>query len=476
MKRRDDPFILFFKDHYDQYKESNPCGIYCLSDSTVDMLLSCSRFADWPTRWRLNDSDRSSRMTGDSWLEVRGWGELATKELVTDMTCDLTEGLGLIADAIVTASNKGAISELAQAVNAIANKNFCCDNQTDIVVNVNGGVYGSTPDGTITYGTTPPIAPPTTIPEGYEDEAQYAAQKCAIAHGVVTGVVYTLDALTAVASVNAIAATIGIILAAVPIIPVSPVLIPVLVPLVATAWLASGVLHAASLMIEDNREELVCILLSGENIDIIFEQLAEALDIMIAAMSWSGPVALAVKSMILVLINADTLNQLYSEFAGIMYPSANCDFCDEVECPVALHFISEIATEELASLVRLAWSDSTLIGTTGTWGENCELRFLAEDLFPVVGSQFKAQYVRLRMTVYLPENANSEFYYGINDEWVTVLSGNNGTGPHTYEIDWTASVDELFENVFFYGNSLYREWQISNIKIDIPCESIIVGS
>jgi len=246
------------------------------------------------------------------------------------MTCDLTEGLGLIADAIVTASNKGAISELAAAVNAIAQKNFCCDDQTSVVVNVNGGVNGTLTDGTVTYGTTPPITPPVTIPEGYESLEQYEAQKCAIAHAVVTGVVYALDALTAVASVNAIAATIGIILAAIPLVPVSPVLIPVLVPLVATAWLASGVLHAAALMVEENREELVCILISGNSIEIIFEQLSEALDIMIAAMAWSGPVALAVKSFIMVLINADTLNQLYGEFAGIMYPAADCEFCNEV--------------------------------------------------------------------------------------------------------------------------------------------------
>jgi hypothetical protein len=296
-----------------EFESSPVCDerIVCFNSQEVTVIRKALESFYWPTRY--------GEFITPGYFQIAPNGALldVLREIEVKMSCnDLSNSIETLA------------ASLERGLLAIANKP-CCEDNTQIIINENGGVIGVTPSGQITYGVGEPILPPETYPEGYEDEEQYETQKCAIANGIVTGVVFTLDSLTAISSVNAIAATVGVILAAVPLIPVSPVLIPVLVPLVATCWLASGVLHAASVMVEENREELVCILISGDNISIIFEQLSDALDVMIATMAWSGPVAIAVKSLLMVLLNADTLNQLYGVFAGFMYPSADCSGCEE---------------------------------------------------------------------------------------------------------------------------------------------------
>jgi len=271
---------------------------------------------------------------------------------------------------------------IGEGLQAIANsiellaKSQCCDTG-DIIVNVNGGVNGSLSDGTITYGTEPYSEAPTSTPDGYEDNAQYEAQKCAMAHQMVSDCVYLFSVLSGAAGVSAIGGLVVTVLGVMAIITVPQVAIPTFIAVVATAFLASGSLYAASVEIEANRQDIVCALVSGDNLSDIMEALAGIFDIIVANIGASSPVGIAIKSMLLVVFSSDTLNKLYAGYAGFMYPAANCDDCNESPCGMEgewMHFpIFSSSTDGSFSVD----GDEITINATVAFDETMKYRYSA---------------------------------------------------------------------------------------------------
>jgi hypothetical protein len=281
------------------------------------------------------------------------------------MSCGIEEGLESVAAAIVEASNAGAITELASAVELLARRP-CCESVVSQVVNVNGGVNGSLEGGVITYGTEPYMDFPTEIPEGYSDQSHFDSQLCARANALFDGIMRCLQILTGVTSLNAIAATVLVAVNAIGVIVLPEVMIPTLITAMAVAYLASGSLYSVMVELGERKQEVVCAMVSGDSMDVVIGTISELLDVIISAASVTGPAGLAIKTMLLIMFSADSLNWLIDKFAGFNYPDADCSDCEEeAECGDAgtpAHF--PIHTEEGAGYFSYSDNVFSLFGTS----------------------------------------------------------------------------------------------------------------
>lgn len=352
MPRRDETFIIYYREDYEEYLTDNPSALVCLSQSTVELCLSALRFADWPTRWRISRDDHNPRVTGDIWEEVQQWGELAQKELIEDMSCDISAALEAITTAINNSNSalagiEGAISGMSIAQTNTQTVNCECGcggggGGTTIVLRPPAstipGVVGSIDQGsgeTIPiYGTNPPLGvEPGQFPEGYESEEEYLLDKCQIANLMVDGFVQTLRNLGALGVFNFVALTGLIILAIAGIIIFPPAFVPIAAAALGVLSVNVTILAVVANEIEANRSEWVCTLYNSDSTDAAIEAIADLLDIIISSLEVTGPVGLAIKTICLVLVNGETLNQLFTKTAHILYPDADCSGCAEELSP-----------------------------------------------------------------------------------------------------------------------------------------------
>lgn len=336
MSRRDETFILYYWEDYEQYEAENPSCYYCLSESTVQILLSALRFAGWRTRWRLDRNDHSRRMESNYiWNKIDYMAALAQKELITDMTCDLQAGFDSLADAIRDASPNQGLLALAAAMGRGAGSSSCCAD--DIVDNQHGGYAGyftqpETGETWPIFGTEPPLSiPPGEFPEGFESEAEYKLDKCQVANLVVDGAIASLRGLGALGVFNYIAVAGLIVLAITGAIIFPPAFIPIACAAIGVLALEVTVLTLAANEMQTHREELVCMLYNSDSVESALAVVADFVDGLIATLDLTGPKGMAVKQIILLLINGDTLNQLFSKVAHLSYPDADCSACEEPE-------------------------------------------------------------------------------------------------------------------------------------------------
>lgn len=334
MPRRDETFILYYWEDYEQYETENPSCYYCLSESTVQILLSALRFAGWRTRWRLDRDDHSRRMESNYiWNKIDYMAALAQKELITDMSCDLQAGFDSLADAIRDASPNQGLLALAAAMGRGSGSSSCCED--DIVDNQHGGYAGYfTQPGTgetwPIFGTEPPLSvPPGEFPEGFESEAEYKLDKCQVANLVVDGAIASLRGLGALGVFNYIAVAGLIVLAITGAIIFPPAFIPIACAAIGVLALEVTVLTLAANEMQTHREELVCMLYNSDSVESALAVVADFVDGLIATLDLTGPKGMAVKQIILLLINGDTLNQLFSKVAHLSYPDADCAYCDD---------------------------------------------------------------------------------------------------------------------------------------------------
>lgn len=289
---------------------SDDCYIVILSSRDKTLIRKGLQPLRWATRY-------GEYLNGNELFRVTDNKEVlsAIDELeVKIMGCDISNSL----------------NNIAKAIELLA-KSQCC-NSTDVIVNVNGGINGSLPDGTITYGTESYGSEAVTLPDGYTSEAQYKAQKCALANAMADGIIGVVYGLDGIAAFEAIAGTTIAVLGLFSVIAVPEVAIPALLAAVAVAWLVSGSLFAVAQEIENRRDELVCILYNTDTPSTAISLVADFFDTVIAFLALTSPVGIAVKTILMILVNETTLSKLYDEYAGFMYPSANCDDCN----PIAL--------------------------------------------------------------------------------------------------------------------------------------------
>lgn len=251
------------------------------------------------------------------------------KEVI--MACgdtDIANALNAIASALIQSS--------INVSNSAASSSGCCG---DTVIEINGGVQGIAPQpvGGVDvpiYGTQTPLqVPPGTFPPGFDNEADYLLTKCQIANGIFDGAVTTLKAFGAI-SFGQTAGLAALVLAAVAgLIVLGPLMIPLLIGYLMIMIGVTGLLIQTAEEMEANRQDWVCAMYEGDNVSSIIGSLADLADIAIAALGTTSVLGAAIKTILLIIFNSDTLNQLMTKVAAFQYPDADCSVCEEtVNC------------------------------------------------------------------------------------------------------------------------------------------------
>ena len=194
------------------------------------------------------------------------------------------------------------------------------------------------PDGTNwpMFGNEP-IAelPEGSFPNEYDDLAHYDRDKCAKANKIVDDYIATMRNIALTSWVTGAIGAAGIVGALVGVITLPAVVIPLLLfALVANQTLVLA-LNALAEAIEENKNDLICILYEGETIIAVTEGINEFLDDLITSIPAASGIAVIVKSVALWLIGSDVLNMLFTNAAIDAYPDASCA-CQEGEWAISI--------------------------------------------------------------------------------------------------------------------------------------------
>jgi hypothetical protein len=177
-------------------------------------------------------------------------------------------------------------------------------------------------------GTQPPLVfLPGQLPPGYTDPVAYGEDKCALATGIVDGWIESLRYIGALATFQFIALA-GLVVAGIASLIVFP---PAAIPLMMTALAVLGtglaITTQLSVQLQGKRQEVICILYEGESAEGIISAYSAVLDTIIALIPASGAVAVALKTIGLLLANTDTLNQLFTGQGSAGLPAGSCLGC-----------------------------------------------------------------------------------------------------------------------------------------------------
>ncbi len=226
----------------------------------------------------------------------------------------------LNAIAVALSGNQGA---------TVVNVNSCCE---EVILSQGGGYQGSLTQGsgeTIPiYGTEPLLSVEGgQFPDGYKDLEEYQLDKCQVANLIIDGVTGTLQGLGALGVFNAIA-TAGLVVAAVAgAIVFPPAFIPIALAAIGALAVDITILAVVRQEILDNREDWVCAIYEADGVEAAISALADLIDLLLAAIPITGTIGVAVKTLLLVLLNGDTLNQAFEKTAHLLYPDADCGGC-----------------------------------------------------------------------------------------------------------------------------------------------------
>jgi hypothetical protein len=219
------------------------------------------------------------------------------------------------------------LADIAKALTLIA-KSKCCED----VVPADGGIQGTVDvgDGTNVpvWGSVPGVDLPVgEVPPGYGGTfGQYTQDKCNAAHAIVSSQIQTLRNFAYINFLGTagLIAVVGAAVAGWILLPVFaiPAIIAAAIGLVG---LQAGLLALAD-AIEERRIEIVCILLKNNSTDAIISLIIPLLAGMIALLPVAGPVAAALRLIVAILWNTDTINQLFTMQAGFAGP-ADCSAC-----------------------------------------------------------------------------------------------------------------------------------------------------
>lgn len=229
-----------------------------------------------------------------------------------------------------------SFADIALALRYLADRQSqstgCCDG--GVQVTITGGYSGQAtqPIGGNTvpiYGNHPPyvLPPEEEYPEGFESLEEFDAHKCAIAHLIFDGVLYTLGFLAGLNTINitALAGLIGAGIAGILVFP--PVAIGIMVGAVAALFGFLAMFLEIRLAMIDHKEEFICAMYGASSVEGAIGILADVMDLIIALVTTVGPLAAAIKTVLLLLFNGDALNQLFDATADYSYPDANCNAC-----------------------------------------------------------------------------------------------------------------------------------------------------
>ena len=178
------------------------------------------------------------------------------------------------------------------------------------------------------YGTEPDIQlGEGEVPEGYADLAEYDADKCQVAAQMANDFINSLRNMGNVNWAVGVIGAAAVVACLVGLIVVPAAAIPVLLfALLGNVGITAALIQLADYL-EDNKQELICGLYTGDNAEGVIGFVADMLDVAIGFLAFSGPVGAAVKAISLVLLSSDTLNYLFSRRAHQIYSDADCMSC-----------------------------------------------------------------------------------------------------------------------------------------------------
>lgn len=262
---------------------------------------------------------------------------------------DLTE--------VIMACGDTGLQDIAAAIRLLAQA------QTDCCVSISGGGI----QGTVPNGEDPPIAwpgdvPPIGLPEqgypdGYESQAQYLVDKCAVANLLTDGLITVLTTLAAFDIANIVglsallAAGVGFGL-----VVISAAALPVILSALLILAAVEGLLLAVRQDIINNRDDWVCAMYEGETSQEVILAIAALLETLVISLEVTSVVGLMIKTFVIAILGPDSVNKLFEYQAGVGYPDADCTPCDFFECEVFWDFEAEQSV--------LGWAHQDL--STGT--------------------------------------------------------------------------------------------------------------
>lgn len=236
------------------------------------------------------------------------------------MSCNDTTSVALTAIA----------NSIALLANSGSNQGCCSTPQVQVNNTIQGSVsppVGSSP--VPIYGSTPPLAlSPDEVPSGYDTLEEYQADKCRKANSLVNATIAANKALGAITSFNVTGLTALTVMAIGGVLVVAPELIPLLVA--GIIFLAANVsyLDAAGDYMQDHKEEWVCALYNEDSVSGMVAAISDLLDILVSAISATGPIGFTIKTAVLLLLNTDNLNKLLTNAPMLGVTEIDCSNCD----------------------------------------------------------------------------------------------------------------------------------------------------
>jgi hypothetical protein len=231
---------------------------------------------------------------------------------------------------VILACNDTSLNQIAVALRLLAASQCCGDAPP-----ANGGIQGTvTPTSGITipiYGSAPPAELPTgEVPADFDGTLEeYLDARCQKAHAIVSGWVATLDNLSFINFASSTGLMSVIIASVAGWILLPEFLIPILIASAIVLVLVRELLRDLAAAIEGWRSQLVCWMVTFESAEAILSRIADTLDLIIAGLTTSNIYALALKTIALILMNSDTLNQLFELTQGAGDPTLDCSGCDD---------------------------------------------------------------------------------------------------------------------------------------------------
>lgn len=263
-------------------------------------------------------------------LPARGrfWDEHTGNIISAQAVIRETYDINLHLEEVIMSCNDASLLQIAAALRMLA-ANQCCGDGAG----PNGGiqVIVNTPEGVTIpfYGSKPPVDLPSgDVPADYEGTLEeYNADKCRTAHSIVSAWQDTLKNLSYInfAQTNGLLVVIVAAIAGLLIIP--EFVIPLLIAAAIVLVLATHLLRDLADAIEEHREEIVCWMYTYDSAEDILGRLADLLDVIIAAMAVATLYGAALKTIALVLMTTDTLNQLFELTQGQGDPDVDCSGC-----------------------------------------------------------------------------------------------------------------------------------------------------
>lgn len=311
-----------------------------------------------PSQGRYWDGNTGSIVDAQEAIFETFDNNLHLTEVLMACTDEVANGLIAIANALVNNSGNGPIvvntGGVSNSVSCYSNSNAGVQSHVTLTDGTNWPIFGDGPIQTL---------PEEGFPPEYSDIEAYDADKCRKANKIADDLI---DTLTNLGNVNFVSGVIGAVVilgAIVGLIAVPAAAIPLLLfALTANVGITAVVLELKNEVVT-NRDDLVCLLYQGDNVENTLNSVSDFFDVLVATVAPEAALAVAVKSIALWLMSGDTLNALFSAQAMGVYPDATCECVSGCEEPIQITW--EFPTDSNG------WEWSQLVGSTaltdGTW-------------------------------------------------------------------------------------------------------------